>query len=94
MCIAGVNLIKEASKNSRPIRVYRTGAPPGRRIQKGDKEMQWELIVALVIAIPIILFPAAYVWYLNIGGIYTAIKEARTRRAAREVKTKETVEAE
>ena len=46
--------------------------------------MQWEFIVALVIAIPIILFPAAFVWYLNIGGIYAAIKDARERRAARE----------
>ena len=46
--------------------------------------MQWELIVALVLAIPIILFPAAYVWYLNAGGIYAAIKEARAKRAARE----------
>ena len=46
--------------------------------------MQWELVIALVIAIPIILFPAAYVWYLNIGGIYTAIREARARRVARE----------
>ncbi len=43
--------------------------------------MQWELIVTLVIAIPVILFPAAYVWYMNIGGIYAAIKEARARRA-------------
>ena len=46
--------------------------------------MQWELVIALVIAIPIILFPAAFVWYLNIGGIYSAIKEARARRAVRE----------
>jgi len=46
--------------------------------------MQWELIVALVIAIPIILFPVALIWYLNIGGIYAAIKEARAKRAARE----------
>ena len=46
--------------------------------------MQWELIVALVIAIPIILFPVAFIWYLNIGGIYAAIKEARAKRAARE----------
>lgn len=67
---------------------------PGLRIQEGDKHMQWELIVALVIAIPIILFPAAYVWYLNVGGIYTAIKEARARRTARETKIEETVEAE
>ena len=42
--------------------------------------MQWEFIVALVIAIPLILFPAAFVWYLNIGGIYAAIQEARRKR--------------
>ena len=46
--------------------------------------MQWELVVALVIAIPIILFPVAFIWYLNIGGIYAAIKEARERQVARE----------
>ena len=46
--------------------------------------MQWEFVVAVVIAIPIILFPAAFVWYLNVSGIYTAIKEARAKRAARE----------
>ncbi len=46
--------------------------------------MEWEFIVALVITIPIILFPAAYVWYLNIGGIYAAIKETKARRMARE----------
>jgi len=45
--------------------------------------MEWEFVVALVIAIPIILFPAAFIWYLNIGGIYTAIKEARAKRAIR-----------
>ena len=50
--------------------------------------MQWEFIVALVIAIPIILFPAAFVWYLNIGGIYAAIKEALERKAAREKKAR------
>ena len=44
--------------------------------------MEWQIIVALVVAIPIILFPVAFVWYLNIGGIYAAIKEARARRAA------------
>lgn len=44
--------------------------------------MQWEFIVALVVAIPVILFPVAYVWYLNIGGIWGAIREARKKRAA------------
>jgi len=56
--------------------------------------MQWEFVIALVIAIPIILFPAAFVWYLNIGGIYAAIKEARERRAAREKRTQTEAEAE
>ncbi|MGD9118541.1 MAG: hypothetical protein PVJ08_07425 [Dehalococcoidia bacterium] len=44
--------------------------------------MEWQIIVALVIAIPIILLPVALIWYINIGGIYSAIKEARARRAA------------
>ena len=48
--------------------------------------MQWEFAVALVLAIPIILFPAAFVWYLQIGGIYEAIREAQGRRAARREK--------
>jgi len=46
--------------------------------------MQWELIVALVIAIPIVLFPIAYVWYINIGNIIIAVKRAREKRAIRE----------
>ena len=45
--------------------------------------MEWKFVIALVIAIPIVLFPAALVWYLNVGGIYNVIKEARGRRAAR-----------
>jgi hypothetical protein len=40
--------------------------------------MTWQLIVALAVAIPVILFPAAFVWYLNIGGIVHAVREART----------------
>jgi hypothetical protein len=43
--------------------------------------MNIELIVALVAAIPIILFPAAFVWYLNVGGVVHAVREARTARA-------------
>ena len=44
--------------------------------------MQIELIVALVIAIPVVLFPAAFVWYLNIGGIVQAVREARAKKVA------------
>jgi len=43
--------------------------------------MEWQFIVALVIAIPIILFPVALIWYLNIGGIYAMVRDARKRRA-------------
>ena len=56
--------------------------------------MEWQLIIALVIAIPVILFPAAFVWYLNFGGIYAAIKEAREKKAAREREAKATTENE
>ena len=50
--------------------------------------MEWQIIVALVIAIPIILFPAAFVWYLNIGGILTVIKELARKRAKKAVMVK------
>lgn len=36
-------------------------------------------IVALIIAVPIILFPAAFIWYMNIGGIVHAVKQARAK---------------
>ena len=55
--------------------------------------MDGQLIVALVLAIPIILFPAVFVWYLNIGGIYAAVKEARARRIAKQEAARETVKA-
>jgi hypothetical protein len=46
--------------------------------------MDGGMILALVIAIPVILFPAGLVWYLNISGIYTVLVETRKRRLARE----------
>ena len=55
--------------------------------------MQWELILALVIAIPIVLFPVAFVWYMNIGGIYAAIKEAKARRLALKRDAKSAIKA-
>jgi hypothetical protein len=42
--------------------------------------MQTELIVALVVAIPVVLFPAAFVWYLNIGGVFQALREAKAAK--------------
>ena len=46
--------------------------------------MHWEFLVALVLAIPVVLFPVAFVWYLNIGGVSAMVREARKRQAARE----------
>jgi hypothetical protein len=46
--------------------------------------MEWQFIVALVIAIPVILFPAAFIWYLNIGGIIQAVRQARKPGVTRE----------
>jgi hypothetical protein len=36
--------------------------------------MQWEFIIALLVAIPVILFPVALIWYMNMQGLYTGIK--------------------
>ena len=46
--------------------------------------MQWEFIVALVLAIPILLFPVAFIWYVNIGGVIVAMRERKARRAVEE----------
>ncbi len=54
--------------------------------------MEWEFVIALIIAIPVILFPAAFVWYLNIHGVLRAVREARRKKqeatATREEKAK------
>jgi len=50
--------------------------------------MNWQIVIALVIAIPVILFPAAFVWYLNIGGIFTVIKQLARKRAKKTVRVK------
>jgi hypothetical protein len=38
-------------------------------------------IIILVVAVALMLVPAALVWYINIGGIMLALKEAREKRA-------------
>jgi hypothetical protein len=53
--------------------------------------MQWELIIALVIAVPIILFPVALIWYMNVGGIFTAARDVKlTHQEKRETAKVET----
>lgn len=31
--------------------------------------MEWPIILAIIIAVPLILLPVAFVWYLNFGGV-------------------------
>jgi hypothetical protein len=45
--------------------------------------MEWGFLTALVLAIPVILFPVALVWYFNAGSILAAIKKIRARRACK-----------
>ena len=48
--------------------------------------MQWDLPVALVLAVPVLLLPVALVWYINIGGIVCAVK-ARAKGKERVAQT-------
>lgn len=41
-----------------------------------------QFVIALAVAIPLILFPAALVWYLNISGIVQAVREAHKKTTA------------
>lgn len=43
--------------------------------------MEWQTILALVIAIPVILVPAALVWFFNVGGLVHAQKARRAKLA-------------
>ena len=50
--------------------------------------MEWQIVLAIVIAIPVILFPAAFIWYMNISGLYQVMREARQRAKRRAALTK------
>ncbi len=42
--------------------------------------MEWQIVVALAIAIPVIIFHAAFIWYMNIGGIVQAMRQPKAAR--------------
>ena len=42
-------------------------------------------LAALAIAIPVVLLPAALIWYINIGGIVLAIRDAKAARRKKAV---------
>jgi len=43
--------------------------------------MEWQIMIAILIAIPVMIFPIALVWYINPGGIFNTLKEAKVRRS-------------
>ena len=55
--------------------------------------MEWYIILALVLAIPVVIIPAVFVWYLNVSGIYTVVRETQKRRVARKKRRRELVSA-
>lgn len=51
--------------------------------------MDWQIIVALVVFVPLILLPVAFVWFLNFGGVYAARRAAKRSKAAEARATKQ-----
>jgi hypothetical protein len=45
--------------------------------------MSTEIIIALVIAVPVILLPVVFIWFINITGLWTVWKESRARQKRR-----------
>ena len=45
--------------------------------------MSWQIVIAMVVAVPIILLPVAVLWYLDVGGL---INKVRNRFQARDRK--------
>jgi len=56
--------------------------------------MDWQIIVVLVVAIPVILLPVLFVWYLNIGGVLSAIREMKARRVSLKKRVKAVAKTE
>ena len=46
--------------------------------------MAWQFILAIVLAIPIIILPVAFIWYINVSGLYKVMRDARERQKRRE----------
>ncbi len=45
--------------------------------------MEWQIILAIVLAIPLIVLPAAFIWYMNVSGLYQVMRDARERQKKR-----------
>jgi hypothetical protein len=45
--------------------------------------MQLAIILGVVLGIPLVLLPIAFVWYLNVSGLLQVIRDARQRAKRR-----------
>jgi hypothetical protein len=41
--------------------------------------MPWEFIIVLIIAIPVVLFPIALIWYLKTSGLLSSLPQRKTK---------------
>ncbi len=39
--------------------------------------MEWQIVLAVLLVIPIIVLPLVFIMYLNVGGVYVAVRERR-----------------
>ena len=44
--------------------------------------MEWQIILALVVVAPLILFPVVFIWYVTVGGLVVALRERQKVKAA------------
>lgn len=45
--------------------------------------MEWSVIVALVLVVPIIFFPTLLIWYINISGLGQVMKSVAKKKILR-----------
>ncbi len=45
--------------------------------------MEWQIILAITLAVPFIILIAVFVWFVNLGGIAGAIRRRHREQAAR-----------
>jgi hypothetical protein len=54
--------------------------------------MEWQIIVVLAVVVPLILFPVVFIWYVNIGGLYTMLRERQNKKAVAKERSREIAE--
>jgi len=59
-------------RNFHRRRLYQITSAETEIFTKGGVNMEWQVVLATALAIPLILLPAVLIWFLIIGGIYQA----------------------